>query len=73
MSFLGFPREDGSVGVRNHIGIISVVVCANDVTLKIAQQVEGAVAFLHDQGCTQTLVDLDQVTRTLVNLGKNPN
>jgi len=73
MSFLGFPREDGSIGVRNHIGIISVVVCANDVTLKIAQQVEGAVAFLHDQGCTQTLVDLDQVTRTLVNLGKNPN
>jgi altronate dehydratase large subunit len=73
MSFLGFPRKDGSVGVRNHIGIISVVVCANDVTLKIAQQVEGAVAFLHDQGCTQTLVDLDQVTRTLVNLGKNPN
>lgn len=73
MSFLGFPRKDGSVGVRNHIGIISVVICANDVTLKIAQQVEGAVAFLHDQGCTQTIVDLDQVTRTLVNLGKNPN
>ncbi len=73
MSFLGFPREDGSVGVRNHIGIISVVVCANDVTLKIAQQVEGAVAFLHDQGCCQTPIDLNQITKTLVNLGKNPN
>ena len=73
MSFSGFPREDGSVGVRNHIGIISVVVCANDVTLRIAQQVEGAVAFLHDQGCCQTPIDLNQVTKTLVNLGKNPN
>ena len=73
MSFLGFPREDGSVGVRNHIGIISVVVCANDVTLKIAQQVGGAVAFLHDQGCCQTPIDLNQITKTLVNLGKNPN
>ena len=73
MSFLGFPREDGSVGVRNHIGIISVVICANDVTLRIAQQVEGAVAFLHDQGCCQTPIDLNQVTKTLVNLGKNPN
>ena len=73
MSFLGFPREDGSLGVRNHIGIMSVVVCANDVTLKIAQQVEGAVAFLHDQGCCQTPIDLNQITKTLVNLGKNPN
>ncbi|MEA3454566.1 MAG: UxaA family hydrolase [Candidatus Caldatribacteriota bacterium] len=73
MSFLGFPRKDGSVGVRNHIGIISVVVCANDVTLRIAQQVEGAVAFLHDQGCCQTPIDLNQITKTLINLGKNPN
>ena len=73
MSFLGFPRPDGQVGVRNHIAIISTVICANDVTLKIAQQVEGAVAFLHDQGCCQTPIDLNQVTKTLVNLGKNPN
>jgi len=73
VSFLGFPRSDGQVGVRNHIAIISTVICANDVTLKIAQQVEGAVAFLHDQGCCQTPIDLNQVTKTLVNLGKNPN
>ena len=73
MSFLGFPRPDGQVGIRNHIGIISTVICANDVTLKIAQQVDGAVAFLHDQGCCQTPIDLNQVTKTLVNLGKNPN
>jgi len=48
MSFLGFPRPDGQVGVRNHIAIISTVICANDVTLKIAQQVEGAVAFFYN-------------------------
>jgi altronate dehydratase len=23
MSFSGYPRDDGQVGVRNHIGIIS--------------------------------------------------
>jgi altronate dehydratase large subunit len=73
MSFLGFPRPDGSVGIRNHIGIISTIICANDVSLKIAQQIEGSVAFLHDQGCCQTPIDLNQVTKTLVNLGKNPN
>lgn len=73
MSFLGYARKDGQVGVRNYIGIISTVVCANDVTLKIAQQVEGTRAFLHDQGCTQTPIDLDTVKKTLINLGKNPN
>jgi len=73
MSFLGYPREDGQVGVRNYIGIISTVVCANDVTLKISQQVAGTTAYLHDQGCTQTPIDLETVKRTLINLGKNPN
>jgi len=73
MSFLGYPREDGQVGVRNYIGIISTVVCANDVSLKISQQVEGTTAYLHDQGCTQTPIDLETVKRTLINLGKNPN
>jgi len=73
MSFLGYPRSDGQVGVRNYIGIISTVVCANDVTLKISQQVEGTAAYLHDQGCTQTPIDLSTVKKTLINLGKNPN
>ena len=44
MSFLGFPRPDGEVGIRNHIGIISTVICANDVSLRIAQQVEGVLS-----------------------------
>jgi altronate dehydratase large subunit len=47
--------------------------CANDVTLWIAQQVKGCASFLHGQGCTQTQPDLDQVTRTLISLGWNPN
>lgn len=73
MSFFGYLRNDGQVGVRNYIGIISTVVCANDVTLKISQQIEGAAAYLHDQGCTQTSIDLNTVKKTLINLGKNPN
>ncbi len=73
MSFWGYPRQNGSVGTRNYIGIISTVVCANDVTWWISQRVKGAAPFLHGQGCTQTQPDLDQVTRTLISLGWNPN
>jgi len=73
MSFLGYQRKDGSVGIRNYIGVISTVACANDITWQISQQIKGCAPFLHSQGCAQTKVDLEQVTKTLINLGKNPN
>lgn len=73
MSFLGYPRQDGSVGTRNYIGVISTVSCANDVAWWISQQVKGAAPFLHQAGCCQTQPDSEQVTRTLISLGQNPN
>ena len=73
MSFLGYPRQNNSVGTRNHVGVISTVGCANDVTWWITQQVKGCACFIHGQGCCQTQPDLDQVTRTLISLGCNPN
>jgi len=73
MSFLGYRRQDGSIGSRNYIGIISTVSCANDVAWWISQKVKGCVPFVHGQGCCHTQPDLDQVTRTLISLGWNPN
>lgn len=73
MSFLGFPRPDGSVGVRNYVGVISTVSCANDVALWISQQLKGTSLFLNPAGCGQVQSDLDIVTRTLTSVGQNPN
>jgi len=73
MSFLGYPRRDGSVGTRNYIGIISTVSCANDVAWWLSQKVKGCAPFLHGQGCCHTKPDLDITTRTLISLGWNPN
>ena len=73
MSFLGYHRQNDSIGTRNYIGIISTVGCANDVTWWISQRVKGCAPFLHSQGCCQTQPDLDQVTRTLISLGWSPN
>ncbi len=73
MRFMGYRRTDGSVGTRNYVGIISTVVCANEVARAIADQVQGAVAFSHQQGCCQTPPDLNRVTETLCGLGTNPN
>jgi len=73
LSFLAYPRHDNSFGVRNQVGILATVACANDVAHWISNQTAGSVAFTHQQGCCQTKPDLDTVTRTLISLGRNPN
>ncbi|MBI5581100.1 MAG: UxaA family hydrolase [Deltaproteobacteria bacterium] len=73
MKFLGYRRPDGRVGTRNYVGVLSTVVCANEVARGIASQVKGAVAFNHQQGCCQTPPDLERVNQALIGLGRNPN
>lgn len=73
MKFMGYRRANGAVGTRNYVGIISAVVCVNEVVEAIASKVQGAVRFTHHQGCCQTPLDIERVNRTLVGLGCNPN
>jgi altronate dehydratase large subunit len=73
MLFFGYERPDGKVGIRNYVGVLSMIVCANEVAKRIVEQVDGAVAFVHSQGCGQTAPDLAIVNRTLASLGCNPN
>ncbi len=74
MEFMGYKRPDGSVGVRNYVGIIPAVVCANEVVSAIVDKVGGPTkALLHNQGCCQLKPDLEQIERTLIGLGQNPN
>lgn len=73
MKVKGYLREDGSIGVRNHIAILPTIGCVNVVAQRIAMQVDGATPILHHQGCCQLPPDLDVVTKVLTGLGKNPN
>jgi len=73
MSFPGYVRPDGSVGTRNYVGIISTVVCANDIAQWISTQVPGCAHFTHQQGCGNSTYDTMVVRRTLAALGSNPN
>ncbi len=69
----GYRRPGGRVGIRNHVLIISSVVCANRVTQMIAEQVPGAVPLMHQHGCAQLGADREQTLRTLAGFGANPN
>lgn len=71
--FWGYKREDGRVGIRNHVGVMSSVTCANSVVKKITEQVEGTLPIMHREGCAQIGVDYEQTVRTLVGLGTHPN
>ncbi len=73
MEFKGYRRSDGRVGTRNYVGVLSTVVCANEVAERIAREVRGATAFMHHQGCGQMPTDTTRVTRALIGLGTNPN
>jgi altronate dehydratase large subunit len=73
MEFKGYRRNNGTVGTRNYVGILSTVVCANEVADSIARQVQRTACFMHQQGCCQTPVDIRRVNDTLIGLGKNPN
>ena len=72
-TFQGYLRSDGSAGTRNHIGIISSVICSSVVTNEIASKVSGSVPIVHANGCAQ-LGDDFQVTKNMLSgVAENPN
>lgn len=73
MKFIGYPRPDGKVGTRNHVGVMATVGCVNEVVLSICHQIKGTIPITHHQGCLTVTSDLEMVQRTIINLGKNPN
>lgn len=73
MTFYGFRRPDGRVGVRNKVLILPASVCASDTTRIIAQQVEGAVTFNNQQGCSQLGPDQQLTMDVMAGYAANPN
>jgi len=73
MDFYGFPRPDGSVGVRNFIGILPTVGCCNEIVVEVANKVPGVVALPHIGRCVFLGKDQDRLLQLLIGLGKNPN
>ncbi|MBP5224940.1 MAG: UxaA family hydrolase, partial [Lachnospiraceae bacterium] len=73
VTFMGYRRPYGGVGVRNHIAVISNVFCANTAAEKIARRIPGAVLLRHNLGCGQIGFDLELTARTLKSMGKHPN
>jgi altronate dehydratase large subunit len=73
-AFLGFPRADGRVGVRNHVLVVPTVICAAVVAERIAASIAPIGAALpHLAGCGQLGPDLNVTHETLAAYTRHPN
>jgi altronate dehydratase len=72
MTFNGYVRSDGRVGVRNHVLVVSTVGCANAAAERIAAQVD-VPAITHQQGCLQLGDDLKLTRKQLNHVAGSPN
>jgi (2R)-sulfolactate sulfo-lyase subunit beta len=72
-TFRGYKRENGRVGVRNHVVILPVDDLSNAACEAVANGVKGALAIPHPYGRLQFGADLELHFRTLIGAGANPN
>ena len=81
VTFMGYNRENGKVGVRNEIWVIPTVGCVNNVASKIAElskdlvreNIEAVCAYPHPYGCSQMGDDQENTRQILTNLINHPN
>ena len=72
-TFEGWRRENGRMGVRNHVIILPVDDLSNAAAEAVANNIKGAMAIPHSYGRLQFGADLDLHFLTLIGTGCNPN
>lgn len=70
---LGYRRENGRVGVRNHVIILPVDDISNAACEAVANNIKGTLALPHAYGRLQFGEDLELHFRTMIGTGSNPN
>jgi (2R)-sulfolactate sulfo-lyase subunit beta len=73
MKISGWRRENGRVGVRNHVVILPLDDLSNAACEAVANNIKGTLAIPHAYGRLQFGEDLELHFRTLIGTGSNPN
>ena len=72
-TFMGYRRDNGRVGVRNHVVILPVDDISNAAVEAVTHNIKGTIGLPHPYGRLQFGADLDLHFRTLIGTGSNPN
>jgi len=84
MTFQGFKRADGQVGIRNEVWVIPTVGCVNGIIKQIVEKtreafggnlgtVDGIFDFPHNYGCSQLSEDHENTKKVLRDMVMHPN
>ena len=71
--FWGYRRENGRVGIRNHVAILPLDDISNAAAEGVANNIKGTIALPHAYGRLQFGKDLELHFRTMIGTGRNPN
>ncbi|WP_296258070.1 MULTISPECIES: UxaA family hydrolase [unclassified Pseudomonas] len=72
-TFMGYRRDNGRVGIRNHVIILPVDDISNAAAEAVANNIKGTIGLPHPYGRLQFGEDLELHFRTLIGTGCNPN
>ena len=80
-TFMGYPRTDGRVGIRNELWILPTVGCVNDIARILERESQDLVgpgidhvyALTHPYGCSQMGDDQENTRQILADLCTHPN
>ena len=72
-SFMGYRRENGRVGIRNHVVIMPLDDISNAAAEAVASHIQGTRAIPHAYGRLQFGEDLELFFRTIIGTCANPN
>ena len=70
---MGYRRENGRVGIRNHVLILPLDDLSNAASVAVANHIQGTKAIPHAYGRLQFGEDLKLFFRTMIGTGANPN
>ena len=82
LTFKGYRRKNGDVGIRNEIWIVPTVGCVNGIANQLAEKlreetggkgVDAIVAFPHNYGCSQLGDDHENTKKILRDMVLHPN
>ncbi len=82
LTFQGYRRRNGEVGIRNEIWIVPTVGCVNGIAEQIirefkaeygAEDIEGIEVFKHNYGCSQLGDDHQNTKQILTDIALHPN
>jgi altronate dehydratase large subunit len=73
MKFMGYRRDNGRVGIRNHVLVFPTTTCAATVAQKISREVAGTVSVVHPHGCGHLGEEKNLIVRAMAGFCANPN